>query len=141
MSERLIFKVDGFRHLGGFIGKFGHAEHRLRQRSGHFCKLEFAFADDDLVARLERFFELRHAVYKNAVDAAKDLAVFKIAVDELEIRAVGDDLRVPARNAAVVQNDVVFLCPADAVGRAGNKIYFPAFARRIDYFKNCAHCF
>jgi hypothetical protein len=94
-------------------------------------KNQAAFANDNLVVRFKRFFKLRDIINENAVDAALNFAARFETVNNLDTRVFGDDVRVPARNAAVVENDVVVFRPPDVINFAGKQVNFPAFAAGI----------
>lgn len=78
-------------------------------------KRQLSFADDDRIALVERFLLRRRAVNKNVVHAPFQRAVLVIAIYDPEPLAVGHNVRVLARYAAVVQNDAVLIRPPDGV--------------------------
>src|SRR5687768_5913294 len=85
VAERLIVVIDAFRRLG--------AERRRRHFGrrllvGDLLKFEPALADRHLIAGFETFFELRETVDEDAVDAALELAVDEIAVDDAKLIGV-----------------------------------------------------
>ena len=91
-------------------------------------KSKAAFANNYLVVLFEVLFKLRNIVDKDSVDAALDFAVYVKTVNDFDQRIFGDDVRVAARNAAVVQHDVVIFSSTDIINRAGKQVDFPTSA-------------
>ena len=54
----------------------------FRQSFAKFVKLQTAFADDDLVALFEHFFERRLPVDKNPINTSRNHTVDEIAVEQ-----------------------------------------------------------
>ena len=68
------------------------------------------------------------------VDAADKLAVFDVAVNDLERSSVAENKGVLTRDAAVVEHDIISLRPANEECLADRYIGLPASA---GWFCNC----
>ena len=70
------------------------------------------------------------------IDAAVKLAFDDVTIDQLETVILGYNKSVLARDAAVIEDNVVFLGSADGIGAASLKMGFPASTCR---FYNCKY--
>ena len=74
------------------------------------------------------------------IDAAVELADLGKTIDELKRSALGDDESVLARDAPVVQNDVVFLSAADGVRLIQVDLSVKGSTGRFCNGKSCVQC-
>src|SRR5437762_11168118 len=105
----------------------------------YFAKFYFGFTDSHRIVLLQGVSRLRDIVNENTIHAADKLTVLVIAVDQNEVVSYRTNVGMLSRDAAVVQDDIVFFGAADGIGAARFEADLPTVAAWLSYFNDCAH--
>ena len=148
MSERSIIKIDGFWLFltveSDVLSWRDVNKCRFGYGDLHHLKIDPAFTDKDRISVIQHVLELHFSINENMIHASIQLAAFDKAIDYFEITVFRKYKSVLSRDAAVIQNDVILLSPANGEGRSqidlrvkGSAGWFSDCKSGVQCIRNC----